>query len=83
MNGRVQLRFRTKRKIYANPLLALTLLVLLAAGAESAAAEGYPARPIRFILPYPPGGGNDFVGRVLAMRLARRSRSFMNQRSVS
>ena len=42
------------------------------AGAD--AAENYPARPIRFILPYPPGGGNDFVGRVIAVRLAEKIR---------
>jgi tripartite-type tricarboxylate transporter receptor subunit TctC len=57
-----------------NSRLALTLLALLAAGADAAAAETYPARPIRFILPYPPGGGNDFVARVIAVRLAENIR---------
>jgi tripartite-type tricarboxylate transporter receptor subunit TctC len=74
VNGNAQSRFRAKRKTDANTLLALTLLALSAAGAEIEAAETYPARPIRFILPYPPGGGNDFVGRVLAMRLAENIR---------
>jgi tripartite-type tricarboxylate transporter receptor subunit TctC len=46
----------------------MALLALAAGGV--AAAETYPARPLRFILPYPPGGGNDFVARVLATRLA-------------
>jgi tripartite-type tricarboxylate transporter receptor subunit TctC len=55
-------------------LLTLTLLAMLAAGFEAAAAESYPAKPIRFILPYPPGGGNDFVGRVIAARLAQNIR---------
>src|SRR6188768_2621554 len=36
----------------------------------SIAANDYPTRPIRFILPYPPGGGNDFIARVLATKLA-------------
>ncbi|MBI4207605.1 MAG: tripartite tricarboxylate transporter substrate binding protein [Betaproteobacteria bacterium] len=31
--------------------------------------QAYPARPIRFIVPFPPGGGNDIVGRIVAMRL--------------
>ena len=34
------------------------------------AAETYPNKPIRLIVPFPPGGGNDIVGRVCAQRLA-------------
>lgn len=33
------------------------------------AAQAYPSRPIRFIVPFPPGGGNDIVGRIVALRL--------------
>ena len=46
----------------------IALLALAVCGA--AIAETYPARPLRFILPYPPGGGNDFVARVVAAKLA-------------
>ena len=38
------------------------------AGASSG-AQGYPARGIRFIVPFPPGGGNDVVGRIVAGQL--------------
>jgi tripartite-type tricarboxylate transporter receptor subunit TctC len=35
-----------------------------------AAAEDYPARPITLIIPFPPGGGVDTIGRVIAAKLA-------------
>jgi tripartite-type tricarboxylate transporter receptor subunit TctC len=35
----------------------------------ASAVEAYPARPIRFIVPFPPGGGNDIVGRIIAAKL--------------
>ena len=36
---------------------------------RSAAQPAYPAKTIRFIVPFPPGGGNDIVGRIVAQRL--------------
>jgi tripartite-type tricarboxylate transporter receptor subunit TctC len=37
---------------------------------QTAAQEAYPNRPLKVIVPQPPGGGFDFVGRVLAEKLA-------------
>ena len=48
----------------------ITLAVLgLVAGAE-ASAQAYPNRPLRNIVPFPPGGGVDIVTRILASRLS-------------
>ena len=44
-------------------------IALLCVGA--AQAETYPARPVRFIIPFPPGGPTDIVGRLAAERLSR------------
>jgi tripartite-type tricarboxylate transporter receptor subunit TctC len=46
--------------------------LLLAALASVAAAQGYPTRPVRLIIPFPPGGSNDIVGRMIAAQLGDR-----------
>lgn len=40
--------------------------------ATLAAAQTYPSKPIRMVLPYPAGGGTDALGRITAERLADR-----------
>ncbi len=46
------------------------LFVLAAAFIGIAPAQAqYPAKPIRFILPFPPGGGTDTLGRILGAKL--------------
>ncbi len=44
--------------------------VLLAACTAGAYAQAYPAKPIRFVVPYPPGGSNDVLTRITAQAMA-------------
>ena len=39
--------------------------------AVEAAAQSYPVRPIRMVIPYPPGGPTDFVGRTVGQKLSQ------------
>jgi len=45
-------------------------LLVLAAAAGMAQAQSYPAKPIRMIIPSTPGGGTDFIGRLVSTKLA-------------
>lgn len=51
---------------------ALCVFALLLALPAPAPAQIYPARPIRLIVPYPPGGAIDMVGRIVAQKLGER-----------
>jgi tripartite-type tricarboxylate transporter receptor subunit TctC len=51
---------------------------LLACGPAAAAAADYPSRPLRLLVPFPPGGGNDLLARIFAGRLAE----LLNQQVV-
>ena len=53
-------------------LSLLTATALLLALAGSAAAQDYPIKPVRLIIPFPPGGSNDVVGRMIATQLGER-----------
>jgi len=48
-----------------------TLLLALALVSGVARAEDYPSRPIRFVVPYPPGGPLDIMARAIGQKLAQ------------
>ncbi|MBI3371184.1 MAG: tripartite tricarboxylate transporter substrate binding protein [Betaproteobacteria bacterium] len=47
----------------------LTAGVLMAFACAAFAQQSYPSKPIRFIIPYPPGGGTSIVAHLLGQRL--------------
>ena len=53
-------------------LRATLIACFVIAGTGLAAAQDYPARPVRLIIPFPPGGSNDVVGRLIATKLGDR-----------
>jgi tripartite-type tricarboxylate transporter receptor subunit TctC len=52
----------------AHPLLATALSVLVV---SSAAAQSFPTKPLRWIVPSAPGDGSDITGRIIAERVSR------------
>jgi len=50
----------------------LKALGMLLALTTAAAAQDYPTKPLRLIIPFPPGGSNDVVGRMIATQLGER-----------
>jgi tripartite-type tricarboxylate transporter receptor subunit TctC len=59
---------RQTRHRAATPACTLAVAMLLVAG--SCVAQGYPAKPIRFLIGFPPGGTNDIVARMMAPKLS-------------
>ena len=52
--------------------LAAAFAAVLAAGSGPAAAQAFPSKPVRLIVPFPAGGGVDIVARTLSQKLGKR-----------
>lgn len=52
------------------PAMAAFMLMALVAAPTMLPAQDYPTRPVRLIIPFPPGGSNDVVGRLIAAKLS-------------
>ena len=63
---------RRHLKVFA---AAVALTGVLACAGASAQAQGYPARPVTMIVPFPAGGGSDILARIVADGMRQRSAS--------
>src|SRR5262245_54696624 len=59
------------RLFAAVPFLLALLLPAIAAAAQTT-SSGFPTRPVRWVIPFPPGGSNDMLSRYLGARLTDR-----------
>lgn len=59
--------------------LCAALSITLSINVQAAAVDQYPQRPVRLVIPYPPGGAGDIVGRLLGNSLG----AAMGQQFVS
>jgi len=54
---------------FAQCVFPAAALALSSAGASAQAGTPYPVKPVRFVVPYVPGGGTDLMARALAARM--------------
>ena len=58
---------RSSAYLYA---ITLTVVIFTCTVPATVLAQNYPARPVRFIVPYPPGGSTDYTAREIGQRLS-------------
>ena len=56
-------------KNFMTDSLRIVLMFIVALVASGAAAQSYPTKPVRLVSPYPPGGANDILARIIGQKL--------------
>jgi tripartite-type tricarboxylate transporter receptor subunit TctC len=65
--------YRPRRKLLLAAMCAALPVAAACASAQAAPQENtWPAKPVRLIVPFPPGGGADSLGRIVAQQLTER-----------
>ena len=62
----------TKFRLFKTIGIVIAVAVLFILPSAALAADVYPSKPVRLIIPFPPGGSNDIVGRLIAAKLSER-----------
>lgn len=70
MSGNSKIRPLSRRRSLSGYVLALVACGALLGGVQ-ALAQAFPSKPVRIVVPYPPGGFNDTLGRLVANQLSR------------
>jgi tripartite-type tricarboxylate transporter receptor subunit TctC len=58
-----------RRTVHRQCLIRLLLGAIVLAAPLAAGGQAYPSRPVKLVVPFPPGGSLDFAGRLIAQRL--------------
>ena len=53
-------------------IVQVAVVVCAGVSGTALAQDAYPNKPVRFIVPYPPGGGTDIVSRLITTKLSER-----------
>ncbi|MHB8772878.1 MAG: Bug family tripartite tricarboxylate transporter substrate binding protein [Syntrophales bacterium] len=61
-----------KSRLFKTLGMVIAVAALLILPSALMAADAYPSKPVRLIIPFPPGGSNDIVGRLIAAKLTER-----------
>lgn len=62
-------RSKQLRRIVAWPLALVVSNISLAQPRPATGVDAYPSRPVRYVVPFAPGGGNDVIGRIVGQRM--------------
>jgi tripartite-type tricarboxylate transporter receptor subunit TctC len=72
MGASLKLPLKAARVLPASILALATLALTIVTLTTNATAQDYPAKPVRVIIPFPPGAINDTVGRLISTELSNR-----------
>ncbi len=62
---------RQQYKQWIGAIISATLIASPVFAQSEAAIKNYPDKPIRLVIPYPPGGATDVIGRIMAQELSK------------